>query len=72
MRSSRELKSQENKDMEDNEKIVQLLEDIKKLLVLALIRNSVRGKDIARVLGVDPAIISRLLLSGQKKKRKNV
>ncbi len=57
--------------MEDNKKVAQLLEDIKKLFILALVRDGVQGKDIAKVLGVDPAIISRLLSSGQKKKRKN-
>lgn len=48
--------------MVDNKKKTnQLLEDIKKLLVLALIRQGVQGKDIAGILGVDPAIISRMI-----------
>lgn len=37
------------------------LEEIKKLLILGLITQGVKGKDIATVLGVDPAIISRII-----------
>jgi len=37
------------------------LEEIKRLLVLGLVNQGVKGKDIAAVLDVDPAIISRLL-----------
>ena len=41
------------------------MEEIKRLLVLALINQGVKGKDIAAVLEVDPAMISRML-SGKK------
>lgn len=44
------------------------LEEIKRLLVLALIHQGVQGKNIASVLGVDPAIISRMVLARQIKK----
>lgn len=43
---------------DNNERI---LTDIKKLLILALIKQGVQSKEIASVLGVDPAIISRLM-----------
>lgn len=42
------------------------LEEIKRLLVLGLVQQGVKGKDIASVLEVDPAIISRMV-SGKKK-----
>lgn len=41
------------------------MEEIKRLLVLGLINQGVKGKDIAAVLEVDPAIISRMI-SGKK------
>lgn len=44
-----------------DEKVVKLLEDIKKLLILDLIRCNVQSKDIANTLGVDSATISRLV-----------
>ena len=50
-----------------NQKTDQLLEDIKKLLILSLIKNDVQGKKIAEVLGVDPAIISRMISPKKKK-----
>lgn len=42
------------------------LEEIKRLLVLGLIQQGVKGKDIAAVLEVDPAIISRMISSKKK------
>lgn len=42
-------------------------EEIRRLLILGLINQGVRGKDIAAVLEVDPAIISRLLSGAGKK-----
>lgn len=45
------------------------LEQIKRLLILALIHQGVQGKDIASVLGVDPAIISRMVPARQIKKK---
>jgi len=53
-----------------DQKTNQLLEDIKKLLVLFLVERNVQGKRIADVLGVDPAIISRILAPRDKKKKK--
>jgi predicted transcriptional regulator len=41
------------------------IEEIKRLLVLGLISQGVKGKDIASVLEVDPAVISRMI-SGKK------
>ncbi len=37
------------------------LEEIKRLLILGLVNQGVKAKDIAALLEVDPAIISRLL-----------
>ena len=37
------------------------LEEIKRLIILGLINQGVKGKDIATILEVDPAIISRLI-----------
>ena len=37
------------------------LEEIKRLIILGLINQGVKGKDIAAILEVDPAIVSRLL-----------
>ena len=53
-----------------DEKTNQLLEDIKRLLVLALVEQNVQGKRIADVLDVDPAIVSRILAPRDKKKNK--
>ena len=44
------------------------LEEIKRLLILGLINQGLKGKDIAAVLEVDPAVISRLVSSGKSKK----
>lgn len=43
-----------------DEKTIQLLEDIKKLLIVNLIAKGVQGKDIAEVLGVDQSVITRI------------
>jgi predicted transcriptional regulator len=51
------------------DKIVELLNDIKKLFVLSLADKGVPGKRIAEVLDVDPAIISRILSSKRSKKK---
>lgn len=48
---------------------VDTLEQIKRLLVLALLQQGVQGKDIASVIGVDPATISRMVPSRQIKKK---
>ena len=37
------------------------IEEIKRLLVLGLIQQGVKAKDIATVLEVDPATISRMI-----------
>lgn len=46
---------------------IEILEQIKRLLVLILSEQGVQGKRIAAVLGVDPAIISRILSSKKSK-----
>ena len=38
-----------------------ILTDIKKLLILALVKQGVQSKEIAVILGVDPAIVSRMV-----------
>lgn len=52
-----------------DKKILQLLEDLKRLMILQLIQNKVQGKNIAAVLGVDPAIVSRIVSGKQTKKK---
>ena len=37
------------------------LVSIKRLLVLQLVTSGVKGKDIAKALGVDPSVVSRLV-----------
>lgn len=37
------------------------LEEIRRLIILGLFTQGVKGKNIAAILEVDPAIISRLL-----------
>ncbi len=43
-----------------DEKIIGILEDIKKLVILGLITRGVQGKDIAQVIGVDKSTITRI------------
>lgn len=43
------------------------LEEIKRLIILGLINQGIKGKDIAAILEVDPAIISRLVSSKKTK-----
>lgn len=50
----------------DSEKL-EPLEEIKRLLVLGLVNQGVQGRDIARVLEVDPAVISRMVNPKSKK-----
>jgi len=47
---------------------IELLEQIKRLLILGLNQQGVQGKRIADVLGVDPAIVSRILSPKKGKK----
>jgi hypothetical protein len=44
------------------------LEEIKRLIILGLTNQGVKGKDIAAILEVDPAIISRLLSTGKSRR----
>ena len=37
------------------------IEEIKRLFVLGLLQQGVKGKDIANVLEIDPAVISRMV-----------
>ncbi|MGH7146535.1 MAG: hypothetical protein ACREIJ_01350 [Nitrospiraceae bacterium] len=48
------------------EQQVDLLEQIKRLLILGLDHQNVKGKRIAEVMGVDPASVSRILASKNK------
>jgi predicted transcriptional regulator len=61
------LSKGENESME--EKIGSLLEDIKKLIILSLDERGVKGKRIAAVLGVDAAVVSRILSTKKAKGR---
>ena len=40
---------------------LELLEQIRRLLILGLSEQGLQGKRIAEVLGVDPAVVSRIL-----------
>ncbi len=40
---------------------VELLEDIKRLLILGLITNGVQSKDVAKALGVVPSVVTKLV-----------
>ena len=51
-----------------DEKIAGLLEDIKRLLILELVEKGTKGKRIAEILEVDPAVVSRIV-SGKRAKR---
>ena len=42
------------------------MEEIKRLLVLGLLQQGMKGKDIATVLEVDPAVISRMVSTKKK------
>ena len=52
-----------------NEPKIDALEQIKRLLILGLIQQGIQGKDIATVLNVDPATISRMVPTRQMKKK---
>lgn len=52
-----------------DKKIAQLLEDIRKLLILDLVAKGIQSKHIARVLGVDNAVITRTVPAREIKKR---
>lgn len=45
---------------------IEPVEEIKRLLVLGLLQQEVKSKDIANVLEVDPAIISRIVSAKKK------
>jgi predicted transcriptional regulator len=49
------------------ERIVSLLEDIKKLMILSLDERGLKGKRMAAVLGVDAAVVSRILSTKKAK-----
>jgi hypothetical protein len=51
-----------------DKKIAELLEDIKKLLMLDLVAKGVQSKHIAEVLGVDSAVITRIVPARKIKK----
>jgi predicted transcriptional regulator len=51
-----------------DKKIIDLLDDIKRLLILDLIDRGVKGKRIADVLNVDAAIVSRIISPKKAKK----
>jgi predicted transcriptional regulator len=46
------------------------MEEIRRLIILGLVNQGVKGKDIAAILEVDPAIISRLLSAAKSKKQR--
>jgi predicted transcriptional regulator len=46
------------------------IEEIRRLIILGLLNQGVKGKEIAAILEVDPAIISRLLSTAKSKRQK--
>lgn len=46
---------------------LEILDQIRRLLMLALTQQGVQGKQMAEVMGVDPATVSRLLAPSRKK-----
>lgn len=53
---------------DSDQKQIELLEQIKRLLMLNLKQQGVEGKRIAEVIGVDAAIVSRILSPKKMKK----
>lgn len=51
-----------------NSQKIDTLEQIKRLLILGLVRQGVQGKDIAAAIDVDPAVISRMVPARRIKK----
>lgn len=51
-----------------DEKIAKLLDDVRKLLILDFVAKGVQSKHIARVLGVDNAVITRIVPAREVKK----
>jgi hypothetical protein len=51
-----------------DKKVAELLEDVKKLLILDLVTKGVQSKNIAHALGVDNAVISRIAPARKIKK----
>jgi hypothetical protein len=51
-----------------DKKIAQLLEDVKRLLILDLVAKGIQSNHIARVLGVDSAVITRIVPAREIKK----
>lgn len=51
-----------------DKKVVELLEDIKKLLILDLIVRDIQAKDIAEVLNVSKSTITRIVSARRIKK----
>ena len=52
----------------NDEKILKVLEEIKTLLVIQLLSQGKKQKEIATALGVDPSVISRLVTPPKSKK----
>jgi predicted transcriptional regulator len=48
---------------------MEALEHIRRLLILGLSNQGLKGNRIAEVMGVDPAIVSRILSPPKKKKK---
>jgi hypothetical protein len=51
------------------ERSLELLDDIKRLLMLSLRQQGVENRRIAEVLGIDAAVVSRTLTPPKKSKR---
>ena len=60
-KSVKVLKIKRNKMGKKKSEKLEPLEEIKRLVILGLISQGVKAKDIAHVLEVDPSIISRII-----------
>jgi predicted transcriptional regulator len=49
------------------EQQIELLDHIRRLLMLSLKQQGIQGKQMAEVMGVDPAVVSRILAASRKK-----
>ena len=64
------LKKKNNMSRKKKSEKLEPLEEIKRLLILGLMSQGVKGKDIATMIETDPAVISRMLPKKTKKAKK--
>ena len=62
-------KQSESSEAEQLKRLADGVDDIKKLLISALLRGGASQEDIAKALGVDRSSISRLFTKSKSKKK---